>query len=215
LSYRQSSLGTRYLPGQALIPLHSHIQRSSQGLEESFRAMVIVCTGQQPGVQIEPTGVGQTLQEVGNERRTHLPNPVGTELTVEHKVTASAKIDGNQSQRFIHWDNGMSHPGNPSPVIQRFSQRPAQHNADIFNRMVFVNVQITPGADVQVKARVSSQGVQHVIQKADTGLDISLTGTVQVETDIYIGFTRFAGNSSLASRISQGLTPLDCWGDLK
>jgi hypothetical protein len=160
--------------------------------------VVIVSAGQQPGMQVQPAFVSDALKKMGDKRRAHLANALGAESAVEDKVTATAKIHRYQGQSFVHGHNGVAHAGDAPAVAQRLGQGPAQNNADILNGVVLVNVQVACSPHLQIKASVPGQGMQHMIQKADAGIDLCLAGAVQIEDYFYISFARFAFNGSCA-----------------
>ena len=55
-------------------------------------------------------------------------------------------------------------------------------------------MQIAGRAHLQVDHRMTAETLQHMIQKADTGIDIAFPGAVEVEGDRDLGFPRFAFN---------------------
>jgi hypothetical protein len=92
----------------------------------------------------------------------------------------------------------MAHADDAFAVAQRFGQRPAQDNTDILNSVMFVNVQVAFGSHLQIKAGMASQGMQHVIEKANPGANLGLTGAIQIQGDFNFRFARFTGNGGNA-----------------
>src|SRR5207244_5109903 len=60
----------------------------------------------------------------------------------------------------------------PLAVAERPQHRLAERDADIFDRMVLIDVEIAPGLQRQVEAAVPREELQHVIEKADPGPDV-------------------------------------------
>ena len=58
--------------------------------------------------------------------------------------------------------------------------------------MVIVNVQIALAFNRQIKQSVAREQVEHVIEKADAGVDCARTAAVEIERDGDVGFFGFA-----------------------
>ena len=50
-----------------------------------------------------------------------------------------------------------------------FSNRFAERDADVFDGVMLIDVEIAGGLDLQVEAAVPGDQVEHVIEKADAG----------------------------------------------
>jgi hypothetical protein len=176
--YRQRSLRTGYLSSQTRIDPGGHIQSTSQGFENGFGAVVVVNSGQQASVQIQSTLEGYALQKMWNERGTHLADAFGAKFTVKFKVATTTKVYCHQSQGFVHGHDGVTHAVDALTIAQGLGQGSAQDNAHVFHGMVFVDVQISFGAHGQIKAGVAGQSLEHVVQKANAGVEVGLTGAI-------------------------------------
>jgi hypothetical protein len=186
-----------------MVTLGGHIQRPGQGLKQRFGPVMVILAGQEPGMQVQPAFVGQTLKKVGDEAGPHLADAVTAKLALKDKVASPTEIDGYQGQGFVHRDNRMTHADDAGAIPQSLGQGPAQHNGNIFNGMVFIDVQIATGFDLQVKPGMAGQGVQHVIQKANAGLDRGLAGPINIELDLDVGFAGLPGHTGSAGWINQ------------
>jgi hypothetical protein len=181
-----------------MIMLGRYIQRPGQGLKQRFGPMMVILAGQEPGMQVQPAFVGQALKKVGDEAGSQLADAVTAKLALKDKVAPPTEIDGHQGQGFVHGDNRMTHADDAGAIPQSLGQGPAQHNGNIFNGMVFIDVQIATGLDLQVKPGMAGQGMQHMIQKADTGLNSGLAGAIDIELDLDIGFAGLPGHAGSA-----------------
>src|SRR5690606_25882405 len=70
---------------------------------------------------------------------------------------------------------------NAAPLAERLVERLPQHDGDILDGMVGVNVKVTLCLDDQVEQPVHGDMVQHVVEKAHAGADLSLARAVEVE----------------------------------
>ena len=68
-----------------------------------------------------------------------------------------------------------------SPTALR--HRLAQRDADVFHRVVAVDVQVALGVDVEVDQAVAGDLVEHVVEEADAGRQLGRAGAVEVDAD--------------------------------
>ena len=64
----------------------------------------------------------------------------------------------------------MTEPTDAGFVAQSFYKSLAHTDAHILDRMMIIDMQITPACKSHIKACMFCQGRQHVIKKTDTGL---------------------------------------------
>ncbi len=55
-----------------------------------------------------------------------------------------------------------------------------------------IDMQVALGAHLQVDHGMAREAFQHVVQKADAGVDVGFAGAVQVQRDGDLGFAGFA-----------------------
>ena len=84
----------------------------------------------------------------------------------------------------------------PSALAKRLAER----DADILDRMVVVDMQVARGADLQVDQRMARDLVEHMIEKADAGLDIGDAGAVERDADGNFGLFGLARDRGAAHR---------------
>ena len=80
-------------------------------------------------------------------------------------------------------------------VAQRLLESGAQRNADVLDRVVAVYIQIAVAGHTQIKQAVAGKAVQHMVKKADAGVQVGLAGAVQGKGQCYLRFPRVAGHS--------------------
>ena len=77
-------------------------------------------------------------------------------------------------QRLFHRQREVAVAANARLVAQRLLHRLPEGNADVFDRVVLIDVQIALGLDVQIDRRVLGQQRQHVVEKADAGRNLAV-----------------------------------------
>ncbi len=73
-------------------------------------------------------------------------------------------------------------------ISERTCQRLPQGNADIFDRMVRIDVQIPLGFDLEIELAVTGHLLKHVVEKGNTARETALAAPVKIETDSHLGF---------------------------
>ena len=72
------------------------------------------------------------------------------------------------------------------------SNRLAQCDPHVLDGVVRIDSEVAFGSNPQIECTVSREGLEHVIKKGDSGGDVVLARSVQVEFDVDFGFLRFA-----------------------
>ncbi len=82
--------------------------------------------------------------------------------------------------------------GDALHVAERLLHGLAERDADILGGVVIIDMQVALGLDRDVHAGMPGQQVQHVVEKADAGLDLRAAGAVEGDLDRDVGFLGFA-----------------------
>ena len=96
----------------------------------------------------------------------------------------------------------------PSACLNRL----AEADADVFDRVVLIDVQVALGADREVDHRVLRQQREHVVEEADAGGDVGLAGAVEIERerDLRLGGLAVDGGGA-GHGFDCGLLDTGCW----
>jgi hypothetical protein len=71
-------------------------------------------------------------------------------------------------------------------------QRLTQGDADIFHRMMCINVQVPDGKNGQINSPMPGDLVEHVFQERNSGLQVAVALAIQVHLDLDTGFQRIS-----------------------
>ena len=88
-------------------------------------------------------------------------------------------------------------PSDPCFVAECLLERGAEHDADVFHRVVEVDLEVAAGDDAQVEPAVLAQLLEHVVEEGDAGGSRRDTLAVDVEHELD---GRFLGGVLLAAR---------------
>src|SRR5688572_4494959 len=62
--------------------------------------------------------------------------------------------------------------------------------------MVRIDVQVALAHYVQIERAMVAEQFQHVVQKADSGVDVAPARAVQIQLDLHVGLARFPADGS-------------------
>src|SRR5690606_36971946 len=79
-------------------------------------------------------------------------------------------------------------------VADGLADRLAESNADIFHRVVEIDVQVALAGDIHVDERVARKLIEHVIEEADAGRHFMRAGAIEIDRDGNLGLVGLAGN---------------------
>ena len=77
-------------------------------------------------------------------------------------------------------------------IAHGFGNGLAQSDADIFNGVMPIDVQVTLGLDVQIDEAMACNLIEHVVKKTNARRQVSLAGAVQIDFDSDLGFCSVA-----------------------
>ena len=91
-------------------------------------------------------------------------------------------------------------------------QRLAEHDADILDRVMRIDMQIALGLHIEVEQPMPGEGRQHMVEKSDPGVDRGFTRPIEVEVDENVGLGGFAAEVGSACH---GFWPTTMEGEFK
>jgi hypothetical protein len=84
--------------------------------------------------------------------------------------------------------------GDAFSISKSFIYRRTETNADVFNRMMMVYLDVATRRYVQVHKAVGCQEEQHMVHKRDLSIYSATSGSIDVQRDCYVGFRGFSFN---------------------
>ena len=118
-------------------------------------------------------------------------------LNAKNQPRTTGKINDNTRQGLIKRHIGMAVAAQPFFVAQRFAQRLTEGNADILDRMMRIDMQITFGLNLKINQPMASHLLKHVIKKRNPRREPALTGPIKVQANPDLGFKGVSANISV------------------
>ncbi len=87
---------------------------------------------------------------------------------------AAGEIDHHAGQRLVERHVGVAVAGQALLVADRLGKGLAQGDAHVLDGVVAVDVQVALGLDLEVDSAVAGDLVEHVVEEADAGVELTL-----------------------------------------
>ena len=81
----------------------------------------------------------------------------------------------------------MPIPTDRALVANGLCKRLPKCDAYVLNRVVTVNVEVSPGLHLQVNEAVPGDLIEHVVQKGQASIELTLTGSIQPDRHLDLG----------------------------
>ena len=91
------------------------------------------------------------------------------DMEVGFQVASAGEVKGAENQGFVHGNDGVAVAGDAGFVADGLFQGRAEGDADIFNGVVVVDVEIAFGGDADTEQAVAGDLGEHVVEEADAG----------------------------------------------
>lgn len=164
-------------------------------LEEAFRNVMTVPPMMQHKMQVHQ-GIGcERLPEDFDELRVEGADFLGRHVIGIDKPEAATQVESRGDQRLFHRQGQRTIPGDPLLVAEGLAKCLSQADAGIFDAVMVVDVRIPFCPNGEIEQSMLGEEFQHVIKKADPGLDVGNASSVEVERQFDVCFARAALNS--------------------
>ena len=172
-------LGT---PRHSRVGFPRHPHRPSSTLEDRLGDVVPVAAVMVPGrANCRARWPPSACQKSSTSSLSKSPILGEGKSALKDKCVAARQIDGNRRQRLFHRQREMPVAADARLVAQRLADGLAKANADVFDRVVLVDVQVTIRRDRQIDHPMLGKQLEHVVKKPHSGRDSGLAGPVEID----------------------------------
>jgi hypothetical protein len=133
-------------------------------------------------------GFPELLDEIGLKFSDAFP----FHLHIVDKVGPSGKIGNHPDKRFVHGEIGVGKSHDTLFIAKRLFNCQPKTDADVLNGMMRINPEVSLAGNIQVKDAMLRKQSEHMVEELDSGLNIALPGSIQIQRDGYICLVRIA-----------------------
>jgi hypothetical protein len=144
----------------------------------------------------------EALEEIVNELGLKIADAHHFHLQVDHRVRTPAEIDRGDRQRLVHRHHEVAGAVDPAPVAECLRHRLAEGDAEIFDGVMLIDVEIPVRVNPQVEGSVPRHELQHVIEKPDAGVHAILPLAVERDRQLNLRLGRLPVDYGAAHRTS-------------
>jgi hypothetical protein len=121
--------------------------------------------------------IHEAAEEIGHELRLQVADETHLQLILVNQSRTAAQVDRHHGESFIHGKNKIAGAVDSFTLSQRFSEELAKHDADIFNGMVLIDIQISVRVERQIEAAMFREQFEHVVEEPDSGRNLVTAAT--------------------------------------
>lgn len=141
--------------------------------------------------------IDQTLEELPDQINVETPDQGTTEIKVKNQPGSPGQINHHARQGLVKWHIGVTIAANPFFIANRLGKGLPQRNADVFDSMVRIDMQIAFSLDLKVDQAVTGYLIQHVIQKRNARRENATPRSIEIKTNRHLGFQGISADFGL------------------
>jgi hypothetical protein len=126
----------------------------------------------------------KSVEEVVNEFGLQIAYETRTNFRVNDNGSASAEVDGSNAERFVHGHEEVACSIDSLLVPERAIKSLAEGNADVFDGVVLIDVEVALAGEFEIEAAVPREQLEHVIEESYAGGDLVLARAFDGEREI-------------------------------
>src|SRR4051812_48781820 len=132
-------------------------------------------------VHVGASPLGEAFEEIRHELGLEIADLLDLYLEVDDSVHATREVDRRDAERLVHRHHEVAGAIDSPTISQRHRYRFAEGDADIFDGVVLVDIEVALGRDLQIESTVPGDELQHVIEESDPGADVIASAAVQLQ----------------------------------
>ena len=132
-------------------------QGAGEGFEESFDFVVAGAAVHCLHMNVGARAAGEALEEVFDEFGLQVANEAGFDFGVDDVRGAAAEIDGGEAEGFVHGHEEITGTQDAALVTEGFVEGFAERNADVFDGVMLVDVEIAFAVEIEIECSVAGE----------------------------------------------------------
>src|SRR5579885_818655 len=94
----------------------------------------------------------KSVKEIVHQFCLQIADQLHSDFSVHGRGSSSAKVDGSEAECFVHGHDKIPGAKNSALIAQGFREQFTQHDADIFDGMVLIDIEVPLGRELQIKS---------------------------------------------------------------
>src|SRR2546428_618956 len=195
----ERSLRRRQDPGDARVVARGLRERAADRLEHGLRDVVqvvaVVHGDVQRDLRVERERAEELLQEVAVE----IGDAAARHRHAEDEERPPRDVHRGGDEGLVHRDRRGAEAHDALLVAERLFDRLTEHDADVLDRVVLIDLDVALCLDGEVHEPVLGERLQHVAEERDRRLDLRGAGAVEPQRERDLRLLRLALHARLPS----------------
>src|SRR5919197_4155596 len=171
----------------ARVALRGGVERASQRLEYRLDDVVRVPARGHADVEVHARLVGEREEEVVDQLDVEGADLRLLDADVVDEEGSPREVDHRRHQRLVERHASLAEAADAGLLAGALTQRLAEGEPDVLDRVVVVDLQVARRAEGQVEEAVLREQLEHVVQKRDAGLHLVAAAAVEGELETDVG----------------------------
>jgi len=177
---------------EPLVARDSETQRAREGFEHRFDLMMRGTSVQGTQVHVGAGGLREALKEIFDKLDLKIADALRCDFRVYDTKGAATKIDGGRGESLVHRHEEISGAQDAALRTERFLQRFPKGDANIFDGVMLVHVEIAAGLHLQIECAMTRDEFEHVVEEVNACRDAGISTAIEIQLQMNVGFVRFA-----------------------
>jgi hypothetical protein len=141
--------------GEALVAGNGEAESAGEGLEDGFDLVMRGAAIEGAEVDVGAGGLCEALEKIFRELNLKIANSFRGDFCVYHAMWAPTEIDSSGGESFIHGHEEVSSAEDAAFRAERFYNGFAESDADVFDGVVLIYVEVAFGGEVDIERAVA------------------------------------------------------------
>jgi hypothetical protein len=153
---------------QATIARAGDTKRSRESLKQRLDLVMAGAPIHHAHVNIGARSSCEAFEKIGNQFCLQIADARGADFCLNYGDCAAAEVDRCETESFIHGHEKIAGAQNAAPIAQCPVERLAQTDADIFDGVMLINIEVARSGKFQVKTAMTREQFQHVVEESNS-----------------------------------------------
>src|SRR5260370_7766128 len=113
-------------------------------------------------------GLRKALEKISHQFDLEIAGAFCSDLRIQDTIGPSAKINRGSGERFVHGHQEIAGAQDAAFGAERFLYGFAEGDADVFDGMMLVHIEVATGIHAEIKRTVARNQLEHVVEEADS-----------------------------------------------
>ena len=142
--------------------------------------MVVISAVKHFDMQIHLRRIGNGVEEFFYHLGLHLSYFLPRKFCLEREIRSAAEVNGREHQCLVHRKDSVAVAADALFVADCLADCSSEHDTGVLDRVVAVYIKISVYRNGKVEKTVAGKAVEHMVKKADAGVDVALSRSIQI-----------------------------------